>query len=103
MTTVADPITSNNSSLIVAIIEEQKIEHPNLSKNDLAVHTFQRNHKFKYLFDQLGYGSEACVVAIEALMRVSAQYGLECYAAKAEVNRVYLESANAINISKEDI
>lgn len=59
-------------------------------KNDLIVYALQCNHKFKSLFDQLGYDSEAHATTIKALIGVFAQYGPECYATKVEVNRPYI-------------
>lgn len=41
-------------------------------KNDLIVYALQCNPKFKYLFDQLGYDSEARAAIIKALIIVFA-------------------------------
>ena len=103
MTIVADSIANNNNSTTNVVMQKQKTEHEILPNNNLTIHAFQDNTKFKSLFDQLVYNPKAHVVAIKALIRVFAWYGPEYYTTKTEVNQAYLKSTNTIIFSDEDI
>ena len=50
------------------------------------VRTFQKNPKFRSLFNQLGFGPEARRVAIESLMSIKADSGMECFTAESHAS-----------------
>ena len=78
-------------------------EEPKGSFHPSTVRTLQKNPKFKSLFNQLGFGSEARRVATESLKSIAADSGMECFTAKSHASRAFLETANAITFTNEDM
>ena len=71
--------------------------HPNIVK------TFQRNPKFKSLFNQLGFGPEARRIKTEYLMSIAADMRVECFTLESHASRAFLETTNAITFTDEDM
>ena len=78
-------------------------EEPEGSFHRSTVRTLQKNPKFKSLFNQLGFGPEARKVAIESLMSIAVDSGMECFTAKSHASRAFLETTNAITFTDEDM
>ncbi|KAK9921974.1 hypothetical protein M0R45_030464 [Rubus argutus] len=68
-----------------------------------AAQELQRNPKFKSLFGQLEYGPQARQAAAEALIRISKEYGPQCFITKVERTMSMLESDNAIIFTNSDM
>ena len=68
-----------------------------------TVRTLQKNPKFRSLFNQLGFGSEARRVATESFMIIAADSGMECFTAESHASRAYMETTNAITFTNEDM
>ena len=77
--------------------EHERSFHPSIVK------TFQKNPKFKSLFNQLGFRPEARRVAIESFMSIVADSGMECFTVESHASRAYLETTNAITFTNEDM
>ena len=65
--------------------------------------SLHKSTKFKSLFDQLGFRIQARTATIEALMKISAEYELQCYANKVAAARAFLENTNSITFTDEDM
>ncbi|GKV03858.1 hypothetical protein SLEP1_g16100 [Rubroshorea leprosula] len=61
-----------------------------------SVRAFQQTPKFKMLFDQLGFTTEA-------ILTIANETGGECLNVEAHANRAYLESSNAITFIDQDM
>ena len=68
-----------------------------------TVRTLQKNPKFRSLFNQLGFGPEAKMVAIESLMSIAANSGMECFTVESHASQAFLETTNAITFIDEDM
>ena len=68
-----------------------------------TVKTLQKNPKFRSLFNQLEFGPEARRVAIESLMSIVADSGMECFTVESHASRVFLETINAITFTDKDM
>ena len=51
----------------------------------------------------MGFGPKARKVAIESLISIAADLGVECFTAESHANQVYLETTNAITFTDEDM
>ena len=71
--------------------------HPN------TVKTFQKNPKFRTLFNQLGFGPKVRRMATESLVSIAADSGVECFTTESHANRAYLEITNAVTFTDEDM
>ena len=77
--------------------EHERSFHPSIVK------TFQKNPKFKSLFNQLGFRPEARRVAMESLISIAVDSGMECFTVESHASRAYLEATNAITFTNEDM
>ena len=68
-----------------------------------TVRTFQKNPKFRSLFNQLGFGPEARKMATESLMSIAADSGMKCFTAESHASRAFLETTIAITFTDEDM
>ena len=68
-----------------------------------TVRNLQKNPKFRSLFNQLGFGPKARRVAIESLMSIATDSGMECFTVESHASRAYLETTNAITFADEDM
>ena len=68
-----------------------------------TVRTLQKSPKFKSLFNQLGFGSEARNVATKAIIAIAADSGVTCFTAEAYASRAFLETTNAVTFTDEDM
>jgi len=55
------------------------------------------------MFDQLGYRLEVRRIAIESLMNMAANVGIEYFAAETHASRAFLETTNVITFMDEDM
>ena len=51
-----------------------------------TVRTFQKSPKFRSLFNQLGFGSDARRIATESFMSIATDSGVECFTAKSHTS-----------------
>ena len=68
-----------------------------------TIKTFQKSPKFKSLFNQLEFGLKVRRIAIESLMSIIANSGVECFIAESHASQAYLETINAITFTNEDM
>ena len=83
-----------------ADVEAKELEgsfHPNIVK------TFQKNPKFRSLFNQLGFGPEAKRIATKSLITIVADSAVECFMTESHVIRAFLEITNVITFTNEDM
>ncbi|GLU03949.1 hypothetical protein SLE2022_211180 [Rubroshorea leprosula] len=78
------------------------VEFPDDMPN-LSIRAFQRTPKFKMLFDQLGFITEARRRAIEAILSIANEAGGECLNVEAHASHAYHESSNAVTFIDEDM
>ncbi|KAK9901408.1 hypothetical protein M0R45_002149 [Rubus argutus] len=77
------PCYRGETSQAYHVTEVDEHHHPT------AAQVLQLNPKFKSLFDQLEYGPQARQAAAEALMRVSEEYGPQCFSCRGGKNYVH--------------
>ena len=77
--------------------ESKESFHPNI------VRTLQKSPKFRTLFNQLGFGLEVRRMAIESLMSIATNLGVECFTIESHTSRAYLKTTNAITFTDEDM
>ena len=83
------PLPNHKGKGVVAVVihgNPVETEEPKGSFHPSTVRTLQKNPKFKSLFNQLGFGSEARRVAIESLKSIAADSGMECFTAKSHAS-----------------
>jgi len=68
-----------------------------------TVRTLQKNLMFRSLFNQLRFGSKTRRVAMESLMSIAADLGMECFTVESHASQAYLETTNAITFTDEDM
>ena len=85
------------------LIHDAEDDAPPSQRRSVAIsQSLHKNPKFKSLFDQLGFGIQARIVATKALMKISVEYGPQCYANEVAATRAFLESTNSITFTYED-
>uniref|UniRef100_A0A2N9FYK3 RNase H type-1 domain-containing protein n=1 Tax=Fagus sylvatica TaxID=28930 RepID=A0A2N9FYK3_FAGSY len=87
----------------VSDIEAEESTATSSSLMPAAVRTLQKSPKFKFLFNQLGFGPEARNAATKALITIAAESGATCFTAEAHASRAFLETTNAITFTDEDM
>ena len=101
-----NPLPNHKGKGVVAVVihgnpveagESEGSFHPS------TVRTLQKNPKFRSLFNQLGFGPEAKMVAIESLMSIAANSGMECFTVESHASQAFLETTNAITFTDEDM
>ena len=101
-----NPLPNHKGKGVVAVVihgnpaEAEEFEgsfHPSI------VRTFQKNPKFRSLFNQLGFRPEARRVATESLMSIITDSGMECFTAESHASQAYLETTNTITFTDEDM
>ena len=80
-----------------------KVEEFEVSFHPSTIRTVQKNPKFRLLVNQLGFRPEARRVAIESLVSIVSDSGMECFTVESHASRAYLETTNAITITNEDM
>ena len=102
----SNPLPNHKGKRMVAVVihgnpaetgESEGSFHPN------TVRTLQKNPNFRSLFNQLGFGLEVRRVAIESLISIAADSGMECFTVESHASRAFLETTNAITFTDEDI
>ena len=84
-----EPSTQPQKKGVVAIVIHRnpaEVEESEGSFHPRTVRTLQKNLKFKSLFNQLGFRSEARRVAIESLMSIAVDSGMECFTAESNAS-----------------
>ena len=51
-----------------------------------TIKTLQKSPKFRSLFNQLGFGLEARRIAIESLMSIATDSGIECFTTESHAS-----------------
>ena len=82
---------------------QAEVEEFEVSFHPSTVRTLQKNPKFRLLVNQLGFRPEARRVAIESLVSIVSDSGMECFTVESHVSRAYLETTNAITFTNEDM
>ena len=101
-----NPLPNHKGKGVVAVVihgNPAEAEESEGSFHPSTVRTLQKNPKFRSLFNQLGFGLEARQVAIESLMSIAADSGMECFTAESHASWVYLETTNTITFTDEDM
>ena len=80
---------------------EDEKENPTLPAAEIT--TSQKSSKFKNLFNQLGLMMKEQKIAIEALVCMASEAGIECLTAEVIDNRVLLQESSEITFSDEDM
>ena len=84
-----NPLPNHKGKGVVVVVihgNPVEAEEPEESFHLSTVRTLQKNPKFRSLFNQLGFGPKARRVAIESLMRIVADSGMECFTAKSHTS-----------------
>ena len=84
-----NPLPNHKKKGVVAIVIHRnpaEVEESEGSFHPCTVRTLQKNLKFKSLFNQLGFRSEARRVAIESLMSIAVDSGMECFTAESHAS-----------------
>lgn len=66
------------------------------------VKALQHNLKFK-LFDQMRFETQSAAGYEKALMRISTQYGPQCYNSEVQAMMALLETFHTITFTDEDV
>ena len=101
-----NPLSNHKGKGVVAVViygNPAEVEESEGSFHPSTIKTFQKNPKFKSLFNQLGFGPEARRVAMESLMSITADLEMECFTAESHASQAYLETTNAITFINEDM
>ena len=101
-----NPLPNHKGKGVVAIVIHgnlAEIEEPEGSFHPSTVRTVQKILKFRSLFNQLGFGLEARKVAIESLMSIAIDSGMECFTVESHASQAFLEITNAITFIDEDM
>lgn len=98
--------SSKTRHIVTVIIchgEADDISNERNTQRSTISQALHQSPKFKSLFDQLGYEPQACLIATEALMKISEDHGPQCYASKAHASHTFLESTNSVTFTDKDI
>ena len=98
-----NPLPNHKGKMVVAVVIHGNPAEPEGSFHLSIVRTLQKNPKFRSLFNQIGFGPEARRVAIETLMSIEADSGMECFMAESHASRAFSETTNAITFTDEDM
>ena len=101
-----NPLPNHKGKGVVAVVihgNSTKVEEPEGSFHPSTVRTLQKNPKFRSLFNQLGFGPKARKMAIESLISIATDSGVECFTVESHASGAYLETTNAITFIDEDI
>ena len=101
-----NPLPNHKGKGVVAVVihgNPTEAEESERSFHQSTVRTLQKNPKFRSLFNQLGFKLEVRRVAIESLMSIVADSGMECFTTKSHASRAYLKTTNATIFIDEDI
>ena len=101
-----NPLPNHKGKGVVAVViygNPTEAEESKGSFHSSIVRTVQKNPKFKSLFNQLGFGSEARKVATESLMSIAVDSGIKCFIVESDASRAYLEITNSITFTDKDM
>ena len=101
-----NPLPNHKGKGVVAVVIHgnlAEIEEPERSFHPSTVRTIQKNLKFRSLFNQLGFGLEARKVAIESLIIIAIDSGMERFTVESHASQAFLEITNAITFTDEDM
>ena len=101
-----NPLPNHKGKAVVAVVihgNPVEVEESEGSFHPSTVKSLQKNPKFRSLFNQLGFRPEARRVAIESLMSIAVDSGMECFTAESHASRAYLETTNVITFTDEDM
>jgi hypothetical protein len=106
-----DPFLKHKDRAVVSVVihgsaSDVDMDEPvaaNFAMTPAAIKTLQRNPRFRSFFNQLGLNPEARTAATEAIMAIAADSGAHCFTAETHASRAFLETANAITFTNEDM
>ena len=100
------PLPNHKGKGVVDVViygNQAEVEEFEVSFHPSTVRTLQKNPKFRLLVNQLGFRPEARRVAIESLVSIVSDSGMECFTVESHASRAYLETTNAITFTNEDM
>ena len=73
--------------MVVVVIHgnSAEVEEPEGSFHPSIVRTLQKSLKFRSLFNELGFGLETRRIAVESLISIATNSGVECFTTKSHV------------------
>ncbi|EXC28861.1 Retrovirus-related Pol polyprotein from transposon 17.6 [Morus notabilis] len=92
-----------NFRMIICPGETDDRSNEGNAQRSTIARALHRSPKFQSLFDQLGYGPQARLMATEALMKILAEHRPQCYVSEAQASRAFLESTNSVTFTNEDM
>ena len=95
--------TGQGENISMVIHDAEDDASPSPKRSVVVSRSLHKSPKFKSLFNQLGFGVQARTAASEALMKISTEYGPQCYANEAAATRAFLESTNSITFTDKDM
>ena len=101
-----NPLPNHKGKGVVDVViygNQAEVEEFEVSFHPSTVRTLQKNPKFRLLVNQLGFRPEARRVAIESLVSIVSDSGMECFTIESHASRAYLETTNAITFTNEDM
>ena len=101
-----NPLPNHKGKGVVDVViygNQAEVEEFEVSFHPSTVRTLQKNPKFRLLVNQLGFRPEARRVAIESLVSIVSDSGMECFTVESHASRAYLETTNAITFTNEDM
>ena len=101
-----NPLPNHKGKGVVDVViygNPAEVEEFEVSFHPSTVRTLQKNPKFRLLVNQLGFRPEARRVAIESLVSIVSDSGMECFTIESHASRAYLETTNAITFTNEDM
>ena len=84
-----NPLPNHKGKGVVAVVihgNPVEAEESKESFHPSTVRTFQKNPKFRSLFNQLGFGPEVRGVATKFLMSIVADSGMECFTVESHAS-----------------
>ena len=84
-----NPLPNHKGKGVVAVVihgNPVEAEESEESFHPSTVRTFQKNSKFRSLFNQLGFGPEVRGVATKFLMSIVADSGMECFTVESHAS-----------------
>ena len=95
--------TGQGENISMVIHDAEDDASPSQKRSVVISRSLHKSPKFKSLFDQLDFGVQVRTIATEALMKISAEYGPQCYVKEAAATIAFLESINSITFTDEDM
>ena len=93
----------NGVTIVVICVDPEEDEEENSALPAAAINTLQQSSKFTNLFNQLGLTVKERKIAMEALVSIAFEVGIECLSTEVINDRALLQESSEITFSNEDI